>query len=59
MSVVGGDWESLKRFNLAELCHVTKPPAADEAEATPNAVTTDEAPPADALPATTDSLATL
>lgn len=43
MSVVGSDWESLKRFNLAEL--YTTPPkdaAAVEAEASPQSVAKDE-----------------
>ena len=41
MSVVGSDWERLKRFNLAEL-HPKA--AALGAEAIPQCVTTDEAP---------------
>ena len=52
MSVVGGDWEELKRFNLAELYQTTKPPPVDKAESSPKGVTTNEAPP----PLTTDSL---
>jgi tRNA acetyltransferase TAN1 len=52
MSVVGGDWEELKRFNLAELYQPTKPPPMNKAEANPKGVTTNEAPPA----AITDSL---
>lgn len=59
MSVVGCDWEKLKRFNLAELYLPTKPPTPNKAEATPNAVMTDEARPINAnLSATTDNLAT-
>lgn len=52
MSVVGGDWEKLKRFNLAELyasgspsASRTQPGAAFKAEAVPampESVTTDE-----------------
>jgi hypothetical protein len=57
MSVVGSDWEELKRFNLAELYQRTKPLLVNKAEASPVKVTTDEAP-ADTAPlsATTDSL---
>jgi hypothetical protein len=57
MSVVGNDWEQLKRFNLAELYQRTKPPVVNKAEASPGKVTTGEAP-ADAAPlsASADSL---
>ena len=58
MSVVGGDWEELKRFNLAELYQQTKPPPVSKAEANPEAVTTDEGRPADAPPTITGSLVT-
>jgi tRNA acetyltransferase TAN1 len=44
MSVVGSDWETLKRFNLAELYQPpSKIRAPSEAEAKPEPVTTDEA----------------
>ena len=47
MSVVGDDWESLKRYNLAEIYQPTqKPDAAPglnaDIKATTNSVTTDE-----------------
>lgn len=45
MSVVGSDWEALKRFNLAELYSHNQLPAkvaASDAEAKPQSVTTDE-----------------
>lgn len=29
MSVVGGDWESLKRYNLSELYHPVQKPAVE------------------------------
>ena len=46
MSVVGSDWETLKRFNLAELYQPpSKIRAPSEAEAKPVLVTTDEAAP--------------
>lgn len=48
MSVVGDDWESFKRYNLAEIYHPTPKPGAEpssnaEIKATPNSVTTNEA----------------
>lgn len=46
MSVVGSDWEALKRFNLAELYQKEKVPKATTAtgsEAKPTSVTKDEA----------------
>jgi tRNA acetyltransferase TAN1 len=48
MSVVGDDWESFKRYNLAEIYQPTQKPGAEpssnaENEATPNSVTTNEA----------------
>ena len=49
MSVVGSDWETLKRFNLAELY---QPPSKIRAEAKPEPATTDEAAP---IAAITDS----
>jgi tRNA acetyltransferase TAN1 len=45
MSVVGSDWEKLKRFNLAELYQPSSKAAAVKAEAIPQSVTTDEGPP--------------
>ncbi|KAG0647385.1 tRNA acetyltransferase TAN1, partial [Hyphodiscus hymeniophilus] len=45
MSVIGGDWEELKRFNLAELYQSTRPPLENKAESNPQGVTTDEPPP--------------
>ncbi len=45
MSVVGSDWEKLKRFNLAELYQPSSKGAAAKAEAMPQSVMTDEAPP--------------
>lgn len=62
MSVVGNDWETLKRFNLAELYQPrskSEAPRADiKVEAIPKSVTTDEAPPTGASPTSngTDSL---
>ena len=50
MSVIKGDWEELKRFNLAELYQSTKSARADKADSKPKGVTTDEAPAADAPP---------
>ena len=60
MSVVGNDWEQLKRFNLAELYQQTKPPPVYKAEASPELVKTDEARQAGGAPpsASTDSLVT-
>jgi hypothetical protein len=48
MSVVGADWENLKRYNLAEIYQQTLKPLADlsgkkETQATPGRVSTDEA----------------
>jgi tRNA acetyltransferase TAN1 len=46
MSVVGNDWEALKRFNLAELYShdeaTSKAKAASNAETKPQSVTTNE-----------------
>lgn len=43
MSVVGDDWEALKRFNLAELYpHEEASKAASDAETKPQSVTTNE-----------------
>lgn len=46
MSVVGGDWEALKRFNLAELYSrdkaTSKAKAASDIEAKPQSGTTNE-----------------
>jgi hypothetical protein len=50
MSVVGDDWDALKRFNLAELSKPT-PRVTLKADAKPERVTTDEAL---AAPTTTD-----
>jgi tRNA acetyltransferase TAN1 len=46
MSIVGSDWEALKRFNLAELYqnqHPTKVTATLNGNAKPQSVTADEA----------------
>jgi hypothetical protein len=47
MGVVGRDWETLKRFNLAELYQSTPKPKGQQAllkaEAKPESVTKDEA----------------
>jgi hypothetical protein len=48
MSVVGADWNILKRYNLAEIYQQTLKPLADfrgktEAKATPGRVSRDEA----------------
>jgi hypothetical protein len=47
MSVVGGDWENLKRYNLAEIYQQTSKPVADldaktAPQATPGGVSKDE-----------------
>jgi hypothetical protein len=55
MSVVGSDWEELKRFNLAELYQRTKPPPVGKAETSLEVVTTDEAPANALLPSSTDN----
>lgn len=55
MSVVGGDWEELKRFNLAELYQPTKPPPVDKAEANPKGAMTNESRPADTAPLSTST----
>lgn len=55
MSVVGNDWEQLKRFNLAELYQRTKPPPVNKAEASPELVKTDEAWQAEGVPPSTST----
>lgn len=57
ISVVGSDWEKLKRFNLAELYQLARPASMNKADARSKTATTDEARQADVpLTASTDSL---
>ena len=46
ISVVGGDWESLKRFNLAELYQLSPKPTL-KAETMPQIVTANDQDPGD------------
>jgi hypothetical protein len=57
MSVVGSDWEKLKRFNLAELYQHQRPIPTNKADAKSKMATRDETRQAEApLATSTDSL---